>query len=141
MAVGTAPRLRTVAASADTFWSAAGQIMQEVALLLPAGAVCAWVVKAYVKNKAIVPFPDQWRALCEAHGFVLVEEIHASLVEDHGTQEGLFGDSTQVRTEKKSFFRRLAEKKGSPRIDHETVLIVRKAGNADGTYRDPKETA
>ena len=115
-----------------TFWDAARAIMAELSALLPPGAVCAWVVKAYVKNKAIVPFPQQWQALCEAHGFVLVEEIHASLVEDHGTQEGLFGDSTQVRTEKKSFFRRLAEKKGSPRIDHETVLIVRKAGSGAG---------
>ena len=76
-----------------TFWAASAQIMQELALLLPAGAVCAWVVKAYVKNKAIVPFPQQWQALCEQYGFVLLEEIHASLVEDHGTQEGLFGEA------------------------------------------------
>ena len=116
----------------DTFWSASSQIMFELSAILPPGAVCAWVLKAYVSKKAIVPFPDQWRALCEQHGFRLVEEIHASLVEDHGTQEGLFGDSTQVTTEKKSFFRRLAEKKGSPRIDHETVLIMQKAGAGGG---------
>ena len=106
--------------------------MQELALLLPAGAVCAWVVKAYVKNKAIVPFPQQWQALCEQHGFVLVEEIHASLVEDHGTQQGCLVRRRCIKTEKKSFFRRLAEKKGSPRIDHETVLIVKKAGSGAG---------
>ena len=64
---------------------------------------------------------------CEAHGFTLVEEIHASLVEHHGTQEGLFSGPQAVTTEKKSFFRRLAEKKGSPRIDHETVLIVERS--------------
>jgi hypothetical protein len=98
--------------------------MSELAEILPPGAVCAWVVKAYVKDKQVVPFPDQWRQLCEAHGFVLVEEIHASLVEHHGTQEGLFSGPQTVTTEKKSFFRRLAEKKGSPRIDHETVLIL-----------------
>lgn len=34
------------------------------------------------------------------------------------------------RTERKSFFRRLAEKKGSPRIDHETVLVMRKPGDS-----------
>ena len=116
----------------DTFWSASAQIMQELAAILPAGAVCAWVVKSYVSKKAIVPFPDQWRGLCEQHGFVLVEEIHASLVEDHGTQHSLFGEAQRVTTEKKSFFRRLAEKKGSPRIDHETVLIVRKDGDGGG---------
>jgi hypothetical protein len=111
----------------DTFWSASAQIMQELALLLPAGAVCAWVVKAYVSKKAIVPFPDQWLALTRLCGFRLVEEIHASLVEDHGTQEGLFGEAEVIQTKRASFFRRLAEKKGSPRIDHETVLIVGKA--------------
>jgi hypothetical protein len=127
---GTTPG--QLGAEPDTFWSASAQIMQELALLLPAGAVCAWVVKAYVKNKAIVPFPQQWLALCEQHGFTLIEEIHASLVEDHGTQEGLFGEAQRVTTEKKSFFRRLAEKKGSPRIDHETVLIMQKAGDVGG---------
>lgn len=113
-------------ATSDTFWTAASAIVAECAALLPVGAVAVWVVKDYIKNKQRVPFCDQWRQLCERHGFVLVEEIHASLVEDHGTQGGLFGGSETLTTERKSFFRRLAEKKGSPRIDHETVLILRK---------------
>ncbi len=110
-----------------TFWSAASQIMAEVAAVLPLGAVACWVVKGYVSKGKLVDFPAQWQTLCEAHGFVLLEEIHASLVEDHGIQEALFGAAEQVTTERKSFFRRLHERKpGAVRIDHETVLILRK---------------
>ncbi|HEU4344036.1 MAG TPA: hypothetical protein VFU31_20975 [Candidatus Binatia bacterium] len=38
----------------------------------------------------------------------------------------LFEGETVKKTERKSFFRRLAEKKGSPRIDFEEVIIARK---------------
>ena len=120
---GTAPA-QLGNTSGDTFWSAAAQIMQELALLLPAGAVCAWVVKAYIKNKKIVPFDKQWQSLCEAHGFHTVEIIHASLIEHHGVQETFFGESENIQTARKSFFRRLCEKKGSPSIDHEVVLVT-----------------
>ncbi len=46
------------------------------------------------------------------------------LVAHHGEQDDMFGDAKQLTTERKSFFRRLAEKKGSPRIDHEDVICV-----------------
>ena len=111
---------------ATTFWEAASQIVGECAALLPVGGIACWVVKDYISKGKRVPFCDQWRQLCESHGLVLIEEIHASLVEEHGTQEGLFGEAETLTTERKSFFRRLAERKGSPRIDHETVLILRK---------------
>ena len=113
-------------AEPDTFWGASAQIMAELAALLPPGAVCAWVLKAYVSaRRPLCPFPNQWRALCEAHGFVLVEEIHASLVEHHGTQEGLFGEAEVIQTARKSFFRRLYEKRpGAAKIDYEVVLIL-----------------
>jgi hypothetical protein len=42
----------------------------------------------------------------------------------------LFGHEHVTRKERKSFFRRLAEKKGSPRIDWEEVIVVRKPGNS-----------
>ncbi len=38
----------------------------------------------------------------------------------------LFGGTVKTGTSRKSFFRRLAERKGSPAIDHETVLFARK---------------
>jgi hypothetical protein len=47
---------------------------------------------------------------------MLVKETH---------DNGLFGEIVEKK-ERKSFFRRLAESKGSPPIDYETVLCMRK---------------
>jgi hypothetical protein len=110
----------------DDFWSAARLIVSQVYAVLSPGAHAVWVVKSYVKGGKIVDFPHQWQALCEACGFVTVHEHHASLVEDRGTQGTLDGGSVTKTVARKSFFRRLAEAKGSPRIDYETVLCTRK---------------
>jgi len=56
---------------------AARAIVEQVYLALAPGGHAVWVVKNYVKNKQIVPFSDQWRALCEAVGFVTLHEHHA----------------------------------------------------------------
>jgi len=61
-----------------------------------------------------------------------VEWIKASLVKQD-SHPSLFGDDPVVKTTiRKSFFRRLAEAKGSPAIDHEDVIIVRKPAGGDG---------
>lgn len=108
----------------ETFWTAALQIVRECYAILKPGGVAVWIVKAFVRDKAIVDFPGDWRRLCEYAGFETIREIHASLVHEE-TIPGLFHDKT-IRRERKSFFRRLAEKKGSPRIDHEVVWIMKK---------------
>ena len=90
------------------------------------GGYAMWVVKAFVKNKQIVDFPGQWRELCEACGFTTLHEHRAWLVEDRGTQIDLFGQAHTKTIERKSFFRRLAEKNGSPRIDYEIVICQQK---------------
>lgn len=110
----------------DTFWAASRLIVAQTYAALRPGGYAAWVTKRFVRKGQIVPFSDQWEALCAAVGFVPVERIHALLVDDHGTQLGMFGEDKVRLKERKSFFRRLAEKKGSPRIDHEDVLILRK---------------
>lgn len=110
----------------ETFWAAARVIVAQTYAVLKPGGYAAWVTKRFVRNKQIVEFSDQWEELCEAVGFERVERIHALLVEDHGEQLDIFGGAVAKRTERKSFFRRLAEKKGSPRIDHEDVIIMRK---------------
>lgn len=83
------------------------------------------MLKDFVRNKVRVPFSDDWRRLCEACGFVTVEWIKASLVKEW-EEATLFEGRKTKRRERKSFFRRLAESKGSPRIDHEDVLIMTK---------------
>ena len=108
----------------DTFWSSARVIVAQTFAALRPGGHAVWVVKSFVRNKAIVDFPDQWRELCESVGFVTLHEHHAMLVDDKGTQMAHDGNHKEYKTERKSFFRRLAEKKGSPRIDYETVLCM-----------------
>lgn len=119
--------------SGDTFWQASREIVQQCHAVLKPGAYTAWVVKGYVKGGELVDFPARWRQLCEACGFVLVEEVHASLVKEQVQGVDLFsGEAVVKRTERKSFFRRMAEKNGAPPIDFETVLFMRKVGEGGG---------
>jgi hypothetical protein len=110
----------------DDFWLSARAIVEQVFVALAPGAHAVWVVKGFVKNKKLVDFPDQWRKLCEAVGFVTLHEHRAMLVHHKGTQGTLDGGQVELKTESKSFFRRLAEKNGSPRIDYETVWCMEK---------------
>lgn len=55
--------------SGDTFWSAARLVVQEVYALLKPGAHAIWVCGNFVRKKQVVPFCDQWQALCEQAGF------------------------------------------------------------------------
>lgn len=112
--------------SGDDFWLAARQIVEQVYLALAPGGHAAWVCKDFVKDGERVPFADQWRQLCEAVGFVTLHEHHALLVKHKGASHTLEGGLVEHRTEAKSFFRRLAEKKGSPRIDWEVIYCMEK---------------
>lgn len=111
-----------------TFWEAARVILEQVFQVLKPGGHALWVVKAYCRDGKIVDFPGEWRRLCEHVGFVTLHEHHALLTEDHGTQTNLFGEADIVhRTERKSFFRRLHEKKRPDlAINHETVYCMMK---------------
>ena len=106
----------------NDFWTAARTIVDQVYQVLSPGGHACWVVKDFVKSKARVPFCDQWRQMCEAAGFVTLHEHHALLV--HSTEHDF--DGNEKRRESKSFFRRLAENKGSPKIDYEVVLCMEK---------------
>lgn len=108
----------------DTFWSAARQIVVEVFALLKPGGHAVWVTKNYIRDGAEVPFTDDWIRLCTRVGFVLLHHHHASLVETHGTQQGLFGGETVQETRRESFFRRLARKKTGVGIHYESVLCM-----------------
>ena len=110
----------------DTFWAAARLIVAQVYQVLAPGAPAIWVVKAFIRAGRRVDFPDQWGKLCQSCGFELVHQHRAWLVEDRGAQFTLDNGLDARRVERKSFFRRLAEKRGSPRIDWETVLCMRK---------------
>jgi len=115
-----------------TFWEAAAQIVQQVFDLLKLNGIAVWVVKSYVRDGQIVDFPGDWRRLCASVGFRTLHEHHALLVEDHGTQGGLFGEDTAHTTHRKSFFRRLHEKKRPDlAINYEVVLCMQKQAGMD----------
>ena len=107
----------------QTFWQAAKQIVQQCHQILKPGGHAVWVVKSFVRNKKIVDFPGDWRKLCESVGFETLHEHHAMLVKETRKQS-LFGHEILEKKERKSFFRRLAEQKGSPKIDYEVVLCM-----------------
>jgi len=111
----------------ETFWTAARTIIEQTYQVLTPGGHAIWVTKRYVKNKSIVDFTGQWIAVCESVGFRTLHIHHAMLVRHNGTSLTLDGGKIEHKTESKSFFRRLAESKGSPRIDWEDVVCMVKA--------------
>jgi hypothetical protein len=111
----------------DDFWTAARQIMHQVAALLPPDAVTVWVCKRFVRDKEIVEFSKQWAALGESCGFETIEWIRAWLIEDRGQQYDLFGELHHKQVKRASFFRNLYEKKYPENaIDWEDVIIQRR---------------
>ncbi len=109
----------------DTFWQSAKTIVEQCHQILKPGGHAIWVVKSFVRKGKIVDFPGDWLRLCESVGFKTICVHHAMLVKETSHQT-LFGDTETKRKERKSFFRRLAESKGSPRIDFEVVLCMTK---------------
>ncbi len=122
---GQLGRMKGGNVNGDTFWGAARLIVEQSRAVLAEGRPAVFVTKDFVKKGERVPFSAQWVQLCEACGFELVVHIRAWLVEERGAQYNLAGDLIVKQVERKSFFRRLAEKKGSPRIDWEDVLVFR----------------
>ena len=110
--------------SGDTFWQAAREIVAQCHAILKPGGYAIWVCKDFVRKGKRVPFSDQWQALCEAQGFRLVCRHRAMLVAHYGEQDDMLGATKQLTTARKSFFRRLAEAKGSPAIDWEDVICL-----------------
>ncbi len=109
----------------DTFWSAFRDILLQCHLILKPSGIMVLVCKDFVRARQRVPFSADTIRVAEACGFRLVEWIKASLVK-RTVEAGLFGESMETTTERKSFFRRLAERKGSPKIDEEDILLFRK---------------
>ncbi len=67
---------------------------------------------------------ESWVMEVQRLGFTSVERIYA-MVTSETVEAGLWGEIVTVK-ERKSFFRILTEHKGSPHIDWEEVLVVRK---------------
>lgn len=116
----------------ETFWSASLKIVREVHAILKPGGYAVWVVKMFVRDKVLQDFPGDWRRLCEHVGFETVKEVRASLV-TRWEENTLFNGVVQKERKRASFFRRLAESKGSPKIEWETVWFTRKPSDVVST--------
>jgi len=108
----------------ETYWDAMHEVYGQCRLALNPGGVMCVVIKDYVSKGKRVPLCDQTMSLLQHCRFVAMDRIRAMLVKEDRAP-GLFEEENVITKSRKSFFRRLAEKKGSPRIDWEEVLIVR----------------
>lgn len=108
----------------ETYWQAMRKVYEQCFLAIKPGGVMACIVKDYINDKKRVRLCDDTLRLLVAVGFTPLERVHAMLTRET-TTDGLFGTETKKK-DRKSFFRRLAEKKGAPRIDEEEVIFVRK---------------
>src|SRR3990167_2828087 len=109
----------------ETYWEAISLILAQLHDLFPPGGHLAWIVKSFVRDKAIVDLPSMTLALMLRQGWEPVVWISTSLISE-GTQGSMVEEVPEYQKARKSFFRRLAEKKGSPRIDEEVVLVVKR---------------
>lgn len=110
---------------AETFWQAASEIVRQCWLLLKSGATSAWVVKNFVRAGAIVDFVGDWSRLLESQDFQVTHHIRCWLISET-KEDNLFGGVDVKKKSKKSFFRRLAEKRGLPAIDFEVVVVAKR---------------
>lgn len=126
--VGTSHAKQDVELSSDnlgnergtTFWEAARDIVAQCHAVLRPCAMTAWVCKDFVRAKQRVPFCDDWCRLLELAGFRVTERWRM-WQRSKGDQHDIFGGKAPCK-ESKGFFRRLAESKGSPRIDFEECI-------------------
>lgn len=112
--------------SGDTFWMASRKILEELYKVLKPGGHAIFVCKRYVKAGKAVPFSGQWLRLCMAVGFIPLHWHKAHQSESRGDQYDLMGNLIHKKVRRASFFRIMAEKKGSPVIEYEDVLCLMK---------------
>ena len=113
-------------ATGKTFWTAARDILLQCHQLLKPGGMTAWIVKDYCRDGKRVAFCDDWARLLEHCGFTVELRVRAMLTKET-VEAGLFG-TMKTKKERKSFFRRLYERKlpegDERRIDHEEVIFA-----------------
>lgn len=122
---GTAPGQVGIT-SGESYWSAMRTIYGQVFQALKSGGVLCCVLKNYVAKKRVVPLTDQTAALLQHLGFRVVTRVRAMLVKETRGAD-LFGGQWVEKVGRKSFFRRLYEKKYPENaIDWEDVIIAQK---------------
>jgi hypothetical protein len=111
----------------ETYLAAMLAVYRELWHVLKPGGVVCLVTKNPVRNGAIRRLDTDTIRIMELAGFTLIERLRAMLSEDLGEQMTLTGEAVPIRRERKSFFKRLFERRYPDlRVDHEDVLWFRK---------------
>lgn len=108
----------------ETYCRAMLRVYQQMHAVLRPGGVVALVTKNPVRDGRLRRLDLDTVRLMAAAGFEFIERCEAMLAEETELPD-LFGPPQVKRKERKSFFKRLAERNGSPRVDHEDVLFFR----------------
>ena len=112
--------------SGETYWAAMNLVYRSCFKAIKPGGVICLVLKDYVKAGKRVPLCDDTVRLIEHIGFTMIERVHAMLVKETEHADLFNGHTTTIKS-KKSFFRRLHEKKPNAiKIDWEEVLFARR---------------
>lgn len=107
------------------YWSSLAEIYYQCFTLLPNHGHMVLVLKSYVKKGKLVDLPGQTAELLEAVGFRVIHWHEAMLIARE-SQLTLAGG--EIRKQRKSFFRRLYEKKHPGlSVDNEVVLCAQKS--------------
>ncbi len=109
----------------ETYWSACAQVYASCYEAIKPGGLIVLVVKDYCKAGKRVPLCDDTARLIEHIGFIPMERIRAMMTRETRHADLFDGEIKTVKS-RKGFFRRLAEKRGSPAIDFEEILIYHK---------------
>jgi hypothetical protein len=105
----------------ETYCTAMLQVYRGMWTVLRPSAVVALVTKNPVKDRALRRLDLDTIRLMDSVGFALLERKYAMLAEE---KFPLFPGL--AKRERKSFFKRLYEKNGGIRVDHEDVLFFRR---------------
>jgi DNA modification methylase len=107
----------------ETYWSEMAKVYAACYDVLPVGGHLILVLKSFVRRGAIVDLPMQTAQLLDHVGFTVLH-YHRAMLSSPVGQSRLFDDG-EDRTSRKSFFRRLHEKKHPDQsIDYEVVLCA-----------------
>lgn len=112
--------------SGETYLSSMRQVYAQLHLVLKPGGVVCLVTKNPVKKGQIRRLDSDTIRLMESCGFTFLERQRAMLTEELGVQQRLDGGQETIRRERKSFFKRLFERKYPDlRVDHKDILWFR----------------
>lgn len=112
--------------SGETYWEAVRTIYEQLYELFSPGSHAAIVIKAFVRNKKIIPLPQMTLDLLVDIGFAPVLWVDAKLTGE-AIEPSMLAEVPGYQRKKASFFRRLHERKSpATAIDEEVILFVGK---------------